>query len=133
MKPGKYLKLMENLISWYQHLSLRLAVFMIGIFEANFAFADDHPQIGSDDIGAVAQKLQGEGVSVKTFLWTGAQVVGIIIAIIGISMWMKAAKEEGRHSHAKAILLIIIGACGFFLPTVMGVGASSLFSSSSTP
>ena len=74
---------------------LKLGIVSVGLFSSMFsstiAFADD-PSIGGNDFGAVAQKLQGEATSIKTMLWTGAQVVGIVIAIMGIVSWMKAAK-----------------------------------------
>ena len=104
---------------------LRLSVTLAGLCCSALAFAD--PVLGDGDLGQVAQKLQGEATSWKTFLWSGSQVAGIVIAIAGINMWVKAAKfEDGRHSHGKAILITVIGSLMFCLPMFMGVGASSI-------
>ena len=107
---------------------LKLGIVSVGLFSSTIAFADD-PSIGGNDFGAVAQKLQGEATSIKTMLWTGAQVVGIVIAIMGIVSWMKAAKGHSGHSHAKGIVLVVIGACCFFLSMLMGGAATSIFGS----
>ncbi len=108
---------------------LRLSIVVAGLLCSTLALADD-PSLGGGDLGQVAQKLQGEASSWKNFLWTGSQVAGIVIAIAGINMWVKAAKhEDGRHSHGRAIMITVIGSLLFFLPTFMGVGASSILDS----
>lgn len=108
---------------------LRLSIVVAGLLCSTLALADD-PSLGGGDLGQVAQKLQGEANSWKNFLWTGSQVAGIVIAIAGINMWVKAAKhEDGRHSHGRAIMITVIGSLLFFLPTFMGVGASSILDS----
>jgi hypothetical protein len=107
---------------------LRISIAIVGVLASAIAFADD-PTLGGGDLGQVAQKLQGEAVSWKTLLWTGSQVAGIIITIVGLKLWVKVTKQEdGRHSHGNAFMIIMLGSLMFFLPTLMGVGASSILS-----
>ena len=120
----------QKLLAMAQRASntyLRAGVAVSCLLLPGLSFADT-PTIGGDDIGQVAQKATTEGSSVVTFLWTAAQVIGIGLAIKGLSMWHKAsAHEDGRHSHGKAFFVTLIGCAMFFLPVAMGVGASSLF------
>ena len=128
MKTARF-KLAQRSLQKVKDSWLRLSIALVGLLSSALAFADD-PTLGGGDLGQVAQKLQGEATSWKTFLWTGSQVAGIIIAIAGSNMWVKAAKhEDGRHSHGRAIMITVIGSLMFFLPTFMGVGASSILSS----
>lgn len=110
------------------HGWLKASVLLAGLLAMlpALAIGTADPSIDGSDIGAVAVKLGTEASSVKTFLWAGAQVAGVIIAIAGIQMWVKAAREDGRHSHGRAIFMIVIGSIMFFLPTVMGIGAASI-------
>lgn len=122
----RYFKMLCNYIQ-------TVSLFISAMLFSSLAFANDNPSDpdlnGSNDIGTVAQKLHGEAVSVKSFFWMAAQVAGIVMAIKGCQMWYKASHNDdgsGRHTHGKAILIILAGASMFFLPEVMGVGASSL-------
>ncbi len=119
----------KRVIQIMRHEWLRLSIFLAGFMCSALALADD-PTIGNGDIGQVAQKVQGEATSMKNAFWAGSQALGVLIAIIGINMWVRAAKhEDGRNTHGKAILTTLIGSFMFFLPTVMGFGATSLLGS----
>lgn len=70
--------------------------------------------------------LRHNQVACVPFLYVGAQVVGVIMAIAGLMMWVKAAKGKGRHSHERAMFCIVLGSLMLFVPMVMGVDASTL-------
>jgi len=129
MKMKKLLATPNRVICFINKKWFQLGVATAGLFCSTLGLADT-PTLGGGGLGTVMQKVQGEGTSAINLLWTLSQAVGIGIALFALMSWKKASHPEyhGKLTHGACIAMLFIGSACFFLPTLMGVGASTFLS-----
>jgi len=130
----RVLSLLKQLKLNYNKYSLYLFFILTGMSSSSFA-APSPPgggDTGGTTLATIAENITNTFSSLVKLITGGAYVVGFALAMVGI-LKLKAHKDNPTQIPiSTGVALIFVGAALVFLPTLLGVGASTIFGSDAT-
>ena len=90
------------------------------------------PAYGQQDLGGVADNVKGQIGNVADMLGAVAFLIGIILVIMSLMKFKAHSENDPQAKMSTAVVMLMVGASMIALPTLAGVGITSIFGGGGT-